>query len=101
MILLLGATGYIGQAFARALRRREDSFIPLSRDALDYTRFELLFDYVRKIRPELVINAAECSERADGDADELDRMQILQTNTVFTQTVARVCRMTNTPCGPT
>jgi len=58
MILLLGATGYIGQAFARALRRRKDSFIPLSRNAFDYTRFEFLFDYVRKIGPDLVINAA-------------------------------------------
>ncbi len=59
MVLLLGATTYIGQAFARALRRRKDPFIPLSRKAFDYTRFEFLFDYVRKIRPDLVINAEE------------------------------------------
>jgi dTDP-4-dehydrorhamnose reductase len=59
MILLLGATSYVGQTFARALRRRKDSFIPLSRNAFDYTRFEFLFDYIRKVRPELVINAAK------------------------------------------
>lgn len=75
MILLLGADGYVGQAFARALRSRKDSFIPLSRTALDYTRFEYLFDYVRKIHPELVINAEdsygdlEGRQRASPDFD--------------------------------
>ena len=59
MVLLLGATGYIGQAFARALRRRKDAFIPLSLGAFDYTRFDDLFDYVRKVQPELLINAEE------------------------------------------
>ena len=58
MILLLGATGYLGQGFARELRRRGSRFVPLSRSALDYTRFELLFDYVRKMKPDFVINAA-------------------------------------------
>src|SRR6266850_6509289 len=72
MILLLGATGYVGQAFARALRSRKDSFIPLSRSAFDYTRFEFLFDYIRKVGPELVINADEVNdgmmEQGDGGA---------------------------------
>jgi UDP-glucose 4,6-dehydratase len=75
MILLLGSTSYVGQAFARALRRRADPFIPLSRDAFDYSRFEFLFDYVRKVRPELVINAedhtgmTECSNAEGGGQD--------------------------------
>ena len=57
MILLLGANDYIGQAFAIELRRRRDGFIPLTRDAFDYTRFDLLFDYLRRMNPEFVINA--------------------------------------------
>jgi len=99
MILLLGATGYIGQAFARALRRRKDSFIPLSRNAFDYTRFEFLFDYVRKIGPDLVINAAGTPENFKADSAELDRMEMLQMNTLLPQTIARVCSLTNTPWG--
>jgi len=59
MVLLLGANNYIGRAFACALRRRKDAFIPLSRNAFDYTHFELLFDYIRKIKPDLLINAEE------------------------------------------
>jgi short-subunit dehydrogenase len=50
MTLILGATGCIGLAFARELRRRGQWFIPLSRHALEYTRFELLFDNVPQYR---------------------------------------------------
>jgi len=99
MILLLGATGYVGQAFAKELRRRGICFIPLSRSAFDYTRFELLFDYVRKIRPELVINAAGFSGRPNLDACESARMNTFQANTLLPQTISRVCSMTNTPFG--
>ena len=101
MILLLGADSYVGQAFARALRSRKDSFIPLSRQAFDYSRFEFLFDYVRKTQPQLVINAAEHSGEAeawsDGRPDETaedtaapDRLEMLQVNVLLPQTIARV-----------
>ena len=48
MILLLGASGYIGQAFANALRERNPSFTPLSRDQLDYTNFGVLLKFLRE-----------------------------------------------------
>jgi UDP-glucose 4,6-dehydratase len=97
--MLLGATGYIGQAFARELRRRGRCFIPLSRNAFDYTRFELLFDYIRKIRPEFLVNAAGFTGRPNVDACEVNRMETFQANTLLPQTVARACAMTNTPWG--
>jgi dTDP-4-dehydrorhamnose reductase len=115
MILLLGSASYIGQAFAGALRHRKDPFIPLSLDTFDYTRFEFLLDYVRKTRPELVINAedhpgatgfssAEGGARnADGiGGEELvkpERLKMLKANSLLPQTIARVCGMTNTPWG--
>src|SRR5262245_42283907 len=103
MILLIGATSYIGHAFANALRRRKDPFIPLSRKAFDYTEFEFLFDYVRKIRPNLIINAEEVgeifSENTESDLEilETERMEMLQANALLPQTIARVCSLTNTP----
>lgn len=99
MILLLGATGYIGQAFASELQRRGCCFIPLTRKAFDYTSFNLLFDYVRKMKPEFVINAAGYSGRPNIDACEEDRMETLQANVLLPQTVVRACQMTNTPWG--
>ena len=61
MILLLGASGFIGRAFASELRRRGHSFIPLTRRAFDYSRFDFLFDYVRTMKPVFLINAASYS----------------------------------------
>ncbi|HEV2208382.1 MAG TPA: sugar nucleotide-binding protein [Verrucomicrobiae bacterium] len=95
MILLLGADGYVGQAFAAALQQRRQSFVPLTREALDYTRFELLFDYVRNLRPELIINGAGCS---DVEAKP-GRATGVESNGLLRQTVARVCAMTKTPWG--
>src|SRR6266853_570152 len=99
MILLLGAIGYLGQAFATELRRRGHGFIPLTRKAIDYTHFETLFDYVRKAKPEFVLNAAGYTGRPNVDACELARAETVQGNALFPQTVARVCFMTNIPWG--
>lgn len=99
MILLLGASGYVGQAFSRELRRRGRSFIPLTRKAIDYTNFDLLFDYVRKIKPEFMINAAGFTGNPNVDACELAREETLSANTLLPQTLARICLMTNTPWG--
>lgn len=99
MVLLLGATGFIGQAFGRELRRRGACFIPLSRTAFDYTRFDLLFDYVRRIRPAIIVNAAGYSGRPGADSGEEERLQAFQANTLLPQTVARVCSITKTPHG--
>lgn len=99
MILLLGATGYIGQAFGDELRRRGCPFVPLTRKALDYTNFDFLFDYVRKIKPEFLINAAGYTGRPNVDACETAHGDAVQGNTLFPQMVARVCFITNTPWG--
>jgi dTDP-4-dehydrorhamnose reductase len=99
MILLLGATGYIGQAFAAELRRRQNLFIPLTRKALDYTDFNILFDYVRQSKPEFLINAAGYTGNPNVDACETARAETFLGNAVFPQMVARVCLMTNTPWG--
>jgi dTDP-4-dehydrorhamnose reductase len=99
MILLLGASGYIGRAFSREMRRRGIPFVPLSRTALDYTQFHLLFEYVRKVRPAFLINAAGYSGRPNVDACEVERLATVLANTVLPQTVARVCLATNTPWG--
>lgn len=99
MILLLGASGYMGQAFATELRRRRYSFIPLTRRAFDYTSFELLFDYIRKLKPEFIINAAGYPGRPNVDACETAREETLFANTLLPQTVSRACSMTSTPWG--
>jgi dTDP-4-dehydrorhamnose reductase len=99
MILLLGATGYIGQAFTAELRRRKHSFEPLSRKTLDYTDFDTLFDYVRRAKPLFLINAAGYTGSPNVDACEDARALTLQGNVGFPQMLSRVCNMTKTPWG--
>ncbi|MCX8089430.1 MAG: sugar nucleotide-binding protein [Verrucomicrobiae bacterium] len=99
MVLLLGASGFVGRAFAAALLSRGRDFIPVSRRALDYTRFDVLFDFVRRTRPRFLINAAGMVGGPDGTGCETAREEALAANTLLPQTIARVCRLTRTPWG--
>jgi dTDP-4-dehydrorhamnose reductase len=99
MILLLGASGYIGEAFQTELLRRGSDFVPLSRSALDYTRFDHLLSYLREIRPAFLINAAGYTGKPNVDACEVARADTLQGNTLFPQTLAHACAVANVPWG--
>jgi dTDP-4-dehydrorhamnose reductase len=99
MILLLGASGYIGRAFAGELRRRGHSFIPLTRRAFDYTRFDFLFDYLRTMRPVFLINAAGYGGSFNSEISESEREKMMAANAILPQMIARVCLMAKTPWG--
>ena len=99
MILLLGASGYIGEAFAKELQRRKADFIPLARKQTDYTRFDLLLEFLKAKKPEFVINAAGYTGKPNVDACELHKADTLQGNTLFPQTVAHACAAAKIPWG--
>jgi UDP-glucose 4,6-dehydratase len=99
MILLLGASGYIGEAFARELQRRKTDFIPLSRKRVDYTRFDLLLEFLKTKKPAFVINAAGYTGKPNVDACELHKADTLQGNSLFPQTVAHACAAFGVPWG--
>src|SRR5258706_16445288 len=99
MILLLGATGYIGEAFVRELTLRRKDFIPLSRKQVDYTHFDLLLEFLKAKKPEFVINAAGYTGKPNVDACELHKADTLQGNTLFPQTVAHACMVAGIPWG--
>jgi dTDP-4-dehydrorhamnose reductase len=99
MIILLGASGYIGQAFEHALRERGMPFTPLSRSQVDYTRFEALYPFLRQSRPTFVINAAGYTGRPNVDACESAWADTLQGNTLLPATVAHACQAAGVPWG--
>ena len=99
MILLLGGSGYIGQAFARALERRGGAFRVLSRRDADYTRFGVLLELLRRDRPEFLIDAAGFTGKPNVDACELAKADTLAGNTLLPQTIAQACAVTGTPWG--
>jgi len=99
MILLLGASGYIGEAFARELQRRKKEFLPLSRKQVDYSRFDVLLDFLRTKKPAFVINAAGYTGKPNVDACELDQAGTLVGNTLLPQTIAHACAAAEIPWG--
>jgi dTDP-4-dehydrorhamnose reductase len=99
MILLLGATGYIGQAFAAELTRRQAPFIAVSRSQVDYTRFEPLLKFLRENKISFVVNAAGYTGKPNVDACETARADTLQGNTLFPLTLANACLAAGVPWG--
>jgi dTDP-4-dehydrorhamnose reductase len=90
-IILLGASGYIGQAFQHELRTRRWDFVPLSRSAVNYSNFEILLSYLQQTRPDFLINAAGYAGKPNVDACESARADTLQGNTLLPLTIANAC----------
>jgi UDP-glucose 4,6-dehydratase len=99
MILLLGASGYIGEAFAKELQRRGKDFLSLSRKQADYTRFETLLDLLKTKKPEFVINSAGYTGKPNVDACENAKADTLAGNTLLPQTIAQACAAAGVPWG--
>ena len=99
MILLFGATGYVGGAFATELATRNLPFTAISRSQLDYTRFEPLLSFLRETRPEFVINAAGYTGKPNVDACELAKADTLNGNTLLPTVIAHACAATGIPWG--
>ncbi len=99
MIVLLGATGYVGSAFELELKRRGAKFVALSRKQLDYARFDVLLKFFRETNPSFLINAAGYTGKPNVDACEAARADTLQGNTLLPQTIAQACSAAGTPWG--
>lgn len=99
MILLLGATGYIGQAFQTELTRRGEKFLPLSRAQIDYTQFGPLYQFLKETKPSFIVNAAGYTGKPNVDACETAKADTLQGNTLFPQVLAHACAALNIPWG--
>jgi len=99
MILLLGGSGYVGQAFAAELQRRGKIFKNLSRREADYPRFETLWQLLRTTKPVFVINCAGYTGKPNVDACETAQADTLAGNTLLPQTIAHACAAAGIPWG--
>jgi len=99
MIFLLGASGYVGQAFQRELERRKLPFQAISRAKLDYANFHVLREALKAQRPQLVIHAAGFTGKPNVDACETQRSETIMGNVVLAQTIAEACEVTGTRLG--
>jgi len=93
VIVVLGASGYFGEAFIRQLAATGKPYRALSRRELDYSKFQLLLNFLKETKPELVVNAAGFTGRPNVDACETQRAETLLGSVVLGQTVASACEL--------
>lgn len=98
-ILLLGASGYVGQTFAREIRARGHELVTLSRAQTDYTRFGRILAALREIQPAFVVNCAGYTGKPNVDACEEHRADTLLGNVSLAQTLAQACEVAGVPWG--
>jgi len=99
VILLLGASGYVGKEFERVLSKRAINFTSLRRQQTDYTSAAQLKVYLTTNRPNFIINAAGFTGKPNVDACELQKEQTMQGNVYFPKMLAEVCAELGIPWG--
>jgi dTDP-4-dehydrorhamnose reductase len=99
MILLLGATGYVGGKYAAYLSQKGVAHRAVSRSEVDYTRMDPLVRMLRDLKPTFLINAAGYTGKPNVDACELFKWETLEGNAVFPGVLREACEATKTPWG--
>ena len=91
MVFLLGASGYIGQAFGKEMTQRGIPFRPVFRKEINYADYRVLRTTLQKEKPEFVINAGGFTGKPNVDACENQRGETIAGNVTLAQTVAQAC----------
>lgn len=99
MIWILGAWGYIGEAFVAEAKRRKLDYRPVSRKGLDYTDFRTLLTALKKDKPDFVVNAAGFTGKPNVDACESQKGETVAGNVTLAQTVATACDVAGIKLG--
>lgn len=99
MILLLGASGYIGSAFVRHFKAQERAFLPISRSECDYTKRSCLIRLIEETKPSFLINAAGYSGKPNVDACEDHKADCLMGNAVLPAIIRETCEACRLPWG--
>jgi len=99
MILLLGASGYVGQAFSANLQSRGLPYEAPSHVELDATSKEAVVRMVAALNPDYVINAIGYTGRPNIDSTEQEKLRTLSANTVTATVLGEVLGEANIPLG--
>ncbi len=99
IVLILGGTGYVGQAFVREIASRGWEARNVRRSEVDYTRLQPLLDLLRSRPWTFVVNCAGYTGKPNVDACEDHRADTLLGNAILPQTIAHACAMAGLPWG--
>ncbi|MDX6767780.1 MAG: sugar nucleotide-binding protein [Candidatus Methylacidiphilales bacterium] len=98
MILLLGASGYIGSAFQTHYRSRNLDFKAVSLTHSPDPR-ESLAKAIRELRPTFLVNCAGFTGKPNVDAAEDRKAECLEVNTHLPSMIAQICADHQLPWG--
>jgi UDP-glucose 4,6-dehydratase len=99
MILLLGASGYVGQAFQSLFSKQGVAFTPLSRAEIDYYDPSQLVQAIRRLKVSFLVNAAGYTGKPNVDACELFRTDCVEGNAVLPGRIREACETAGIPWG--
>lgn len=91
MIVLLGASGYIGSAFSKRLALHSIESTAVSRKDVDYTQPSLLREFLRSQPVDFLINCSGYTGRPNVDGCETNQVECFKANVDFPVTIAEVC----------
>ena len=87
-ILVTGAFGQLGQSVIKKLKQNNMPCIALSKQQLDITDYNALFDCFVENKPQVVIH---CAAYTDVDKAEKERQKCFSVNMTGTQNIAKLC----------
>jgi dTDP-4-dehydrorhamnose reductase len=90
-VIVLGASGYVGAAFAQGLREAGLPFLPLSRAETDGYHPKELLRAIRSSGASFLINAAGYTGKPNVDACESRKAECLEGNAVLPGKVREAC----------
>ena len=95
-IVLLGASGYIGQQFAQELIRRDIQFFEIHRNIINYYDPDVLFNFLETYQPDFLIN---CAGWAGQPTNRDQQTNTYIANTILPKVLSEACGATTTPRG--
>ncbi|MDB4759910.1 sugar nucleotide-binding protein [bacterium] len=99
MILLLGATGYVGQEFTRQLTLQETPFIPFRRFDCDLREPDQFAKHLELHQVSALINCIGYTGKPNVDACEAQKAECLAGNAVLPGMIAQACKKVGIPWG--
>jgi dTDP-4-dehydrorhamnose reductase len=91
MVILFGASGFVGQRFLSYLKKEKVEVKPVSRAEMDYTDAHGLRKLLGDYRPDFLINCAGYTGKPNVDACEANRAECLFGNVIVPLRIGEAC----------
>jgi dTDP-4-dehydrorhamnose reductase len=99
IVWILGAAGYVGNAYTQYFEKRGINAQAISRSDLDYSNPAMLSDALKTERPSFVINCAGYTGKPNVDACELHKTECLDGNAILPGVLKSVFEEAGVPWG--